>query len=352
MYFMKRSTLIIVLVCVVGFLAVMFMVGCSSKDTKSGDSGQPPAEQKLNLRVAGQHPMDHVATEALKRIKERVEKETNGRIELTLYPANQLGDYTLVYEEIMRGSIDIAHIFVPSQYDQRLEISSIPYLVRTYDEMEKVLSPGSYMYDTYAKLHENLGVKLLGIYAEGFIGYGLKKLPDGIYDPTVKKNLLVRVAPLEVYKLAAEDVGFTTTTIPYADLYSALQTGVADGWVGGTPTLNYQSFRDVIKVYLAYNCLIENTSYLMNKKLFDSLSPADQKVIADAFMDESLKSFKLSQAEDELYMKKMKEAGIDVYEFTEEELTVFADHIRTVTWPKLYDRFGKDIMEGILNDLQ
>jgi TRAP-type C4-dicarboxylate transport system substrate-binding protein len=348
---MKKNKLIVLIVSII-MLTMVIAIGCGQDKTPDANGGSEGSPEKISLRVAGQHPADHVATAALKKIKERVESESDGRIELILYPGNQLGDYTLVYEEVMRGSIDIAHIFIPSQYDEKLEITSIPYLVQDYEEMKKVFSPGSFMYEKYEELHQNLGVKLLGIYAEGFIGVGTKKRPDNPADPQGNKNVLIRIAPLEVYKLAAEGLGFTTTTIPYADLYSALQTGVADGWIGGPPALNYLSFRDVINYYMPYNTFIENTSYLINYDLWNSLSEEDQKIIADAFQAEAMASFDLSKAEDEKYMDLMAQEGIEVIEFSDEELSAFANHIRETCWPKLTDRFGEDIMQGILEDLK
>ena len=52
---------------------------------------------KVKLKIAGQHPADHDATQALKRIKEQLDKKSGGRIELRIYPTGQLGDYTQVY---------------------------------------------------------------------------------------------------------------------------------------------------------------------------------------------------------------------------------------------------------------
>lgn len=348
---MKKTRRIMALVCIVVFCLAL-MVGCGSKEAQKEDTSGTTQGETIKLRIAGQHPVDHLATQALNRIKERIETESDGRFEVTVYPANQLGDYTLVYEEVMKGTIDIAHIFVPSTYDPKLEMSSIPYLVSNYDEMAKLFSPNSFMYKEYEKLHLAQGVKLLGIYTEGFIGQGMLKMPANPADPTAKKNTMIRVAPIEVYKLGAEDMGFTTTTIPYADLYSALQTGVADGWVGGTAALNYQSFRDVIKYYIPYNVMVENTAYLMNNELFESLSPEDQKIITDAFAEEAAASIQTCQEEDEKYMKLMADAGIEVYDLSDEELKAYADHVRSVTWPKLENQFGQEILDGLLNDLK
>ncbi len=52
---------------------------------------------------------------------------------------HELGDYTLVYEELIRGSIDMAAITVPSQFDPRLEIAYINCIVRTFDGARRLL---------------------------------------------------------------------------------------------------------------------------------------------------------------------------------------------------------------------
>lgn len=43
----------------------------------------------------------------------------------------------------------------------------------------------------------------------------------------------------------------------------------------------------------------------------------------------------------------MKEAGINVIKLSDEELKAMADKARTVTWPKLYERIPKEIMDKV-----
>lgn len=73
-----------------------------------------------------------------------------------------LGDYTLVFEDLVRGSIDIAHLSVPSQLDPNLESNFFPFLVSNYDEMRKIYSPGSCFYNAYSGMQAKLGVRLMG----------------------------------------------------------------------------------------------------------------------------------------------------------------------------------------------
>ena len=44
------------------------------------------------LKFAGQNPPDHYATTSMNEIAKAVEKKTDGRIQIKVYPANQLGD--------------------------------------------------------------------------------------------------------------------------------------------------------------------------------------------------------------------------------------------------------------------
>jgi len=62
------------------------------------------------------------------RESNRVKAASKGRITVKIYPANQLGDYTQVFEELRRGTIDMAQITVPSQFDTRLEVVYLHYL--------------------------------------------------------------------------------------------------------------------------------------------------------------------------------------------------------------------------------
>ena len=86
---------------------------------------------------------------------------------------------------------------------------------------------------------------------------------------------------MAVFQIPMDDEGFQTISIPYAELYTALQTGVADGWSGGPAMVNYIEFRDVIKYFIASNNYFENTSYVMSMKSWEKLTPEQQKIVTE-----------------------------------------------------------------------
>ena len=331
-------------------LTILIVLALISMPLFAGGSKEGDGGKKVTLKMAGQYAPDHSTTKLQYKFKEIVESKSNGEIEIKVYPANQLGDYTQVYEELRRGTIDMATISVPSQFDQRLDVTYLHYLAMNYPEAEKVYAKGSAMFKIMEELHAGLDVKFLGFNVEGFGVLGFSKKPDNMKDPAAAKNILLRVPPMAVFKITADDQGFQTVSVPFAELYTALQTGVADGWSGGPAMVNYLQFGDVIKYVLVNNNFFENTSYLMSDEVWASLSPEHQKIIEEATAEISKESLKVAEENDKLYPKKMEEKGIEVTYMNNRELQAWADHCRKVTWPQLEERLSKEIIDRLLAD--
>lgn len=161
------------------------------------------AVSATTLRIASQHAPDQYASEVLRQIKTELEG-AGVDLKIKLYPAGQLGSGEQLIGETIRGTIDIVHSFVYSHKDPVLEINSLPYLVSNYDEMATVFSPGSNFYGIFDERMDKLGLKLLGVTAEGFIGVMSSKKPDN-YTTTGAKGQNIRVWSAQAAKLATKE---------------------------------------------------------------------------------------------------------------------------------------------------
>ncbi len=329
------------------FILLLVTVGCSSESAGSAD-GKTETEDTFSFRIAGQSPDDHPSTQALYTFAEQVKEKTDGRIQMRIFPANQLGDYTTVYEELVRGTIEMALISTPSNLDSRLELLYMPYIAKGYNDIVDTHGTDSYVFEVMRELNEELGVQFLGFHANGFGGLGTTKEITNLLELGVDKDLLLRVPPMDIFRQPMVDIGFRTVTIPYADLYTALQTGSADGWSGGEASLNYLGFRDVIKYYYQTNDFVNVDSLLMNKELFEKLNDEDRLIIEDLANELMLKSFEIAEGDDEKYRKLMEERGIEVVDLSEEEISKIAEHVRENTWPNLRGRLGDKIIDELL----
>jgi len=326
------------------------LAACGGEKTtvsKEGNGEGESSGKNFKFKVAGGYPADHPNTIALMKFKETVEEETNGEIELNVFPASQLGDYTLIYEEIMKGTVEMGLISIPTNFDERMAINWVNYLAESYDVAKEVYTPGSFFYETNEKLNDEVGIKYLGFHVEGFGGVGTMKELSDPKTPGTDKGILLRVPPIDIYKQSSDDFGFRTVSIPYAELYQALQTGVADGWAGGPPVANYYDVGDIISHYYQYNDFFEMVPLLMNNEKWEEIGEKNQEIIKNASQVMMMDSFEQAEKDDQHYMDKMAEEGIEVITFSDEELKSFADHTRETTWPKLKDKLSEEIYDGL-----
>jgi len=313
-------------------------------------TGPAMAAPEITLKFAGQSPADHPATILMNELAKEVADKTKGRIEVKVYPANQLGDYTLVYEELIKGTIEMGCISVPSQFDPRLELVYINGFLRDYDDVKKIFAPNAWLFKKMDELNNRLGVKLGGFFIEGMIGTATTKPAASPLDPSVKKGVLIRVPNMDVYKLAADAMGYRTVTIPYADVYQALQTGVAEGVNGFSVVAAYTMLRDVIKYWYNTNYSLECLNIMISGKTWAKMAPADQKILQEAINNLAAKSIVIAKQTDEKYMKLMKEKGIKVYTYSAKELIPIAKACAS-TWPMLEKKMTKELMDEFRKEM-
>lgn len=305
----------------------------------------------LVLKFAGQNPPDHHATKAMQQIAKDVAAKTNNRIEIKVYPANQLGDYSLVYEELVRGTIEMAQISFPSQFDNRMDLIYVQGYTSSYEQVAKVYDPNGWFFKKMDEFNSRLGVKLLGMYLEGMVGIGsVKPLRDPL-DPKKDHGVLLRIPNMDVFQTALNGAGFRTISIPFADVYQSMQTGVCDGDTGYSIVAAYTTFGDVIKHWYNYNKNTECLGIMVSKKVWEQLEPADRKVLQEAVSKQAAMSIKNAKANDQKYLDLMKKKGIQVHMYTPKELQPMMDAF-AATWSQLDKTKGKALMDEFKKEMK
>jgi len=284
-----------------------------------------------------------------------IEEKSGGQIKCSLFPAGQLGDWMEMSEQMMRGAVQIGILPVSPVYNQSLQIRVLPYSVMNWNEAKQAFSGDNpFIFDIMAEGMEKIGLKALAVVAEGFGGAGFAGSPDfDIVDPDAdKRGLKIRVpAGNQAFESLATQLGFIPASVPWGELYIALQTGMVDCQIGGQPFNTYSSFLDITKVWVQFNTHFQHSFVYMNKKSWDALSPELQKIVLDATKKFADTSFTLAESEDASYMKKMEEAGIKIIMPTDEQLAKIAAKVRKNTWPIMESIIGKEIMSKVLTEL-
>src|SRR5699024_4568253 len=125
-------------------LIITLLVACGSQEANEENTNSDRSDA-ITLKFAGMSPEDHPSTIAMNELADKVHEGTSGRVNIEIYPANQLGDWSSVYQEISRGTVEMGLITHPTEQDPRAEILAFPFVAEGYENIEKVFGSESYI---------------------------------------------------------------------------------------------------------------------------------------------------------------------------------------------------------------
>jgi TRAP-type C4-dicarboxylate transport system substrate-binding protein len=300
--------------------------------------------KKYKWRLTQVMPEDSDGHRRATAFANEVKVKTDGRIDITVFSGGTLCDWVECHERVMRGDYEMALQPLAPTYDPRLNIGYyMPYLFTNTKEAKKAYKQGGWVYNMVGGLLEDQGIKGLALFPMGWAGMTTRVEPDGWRE--MKSNKMkIRVMPLKACELTYERLGYIPSTIPYNEAFSAIQTGVADGEMGGPPYQGYQ-FRDIQGVWIQYNDYLEPWWFFMNLKLFNKLDKKDQKILLEAAEKQVKGRWDYFLEEDETFRKKLADFGLKVLVPTDNELKAFAKAIREDVWPKMEPLMGKALVD-------
>lgn len=328
------------------------LVACGGGAKKEEAPAAPEVDDTVyELSWAGISATDAVDTWIGEEIAARVAEATNDKVQIKVYPANQLGDLSQAYDEIINGSIDMGLFTIYGTYDIIQEAVYTPFLTTNYDAFEQVYGRDGFLYKALDEAQASRGVKLLGFWPSGYLGLGFAKLTtstDDLFDCTAKKNELLRVPGMDTMMASAQAMGFSTTTIGYSDVYTALQTGVCDAsWNGGAYS-NYQAFRDVLKYFVDYRVCNDVYSCVMNADKLASLPQEYQDAIMEISKEVIAEGTAKIAEMDEAALADMEEYGIEVIIPTDEQRAEMNNYFFENVLPGFSQYYGEDFMNQLV----
>ncbi|MCT8162086.1 TRAP transporter substrate-binding protein DctP [Pseudoruegeria sp. SHC-113] len=315
--------------------------------------GAPAMAEDIKLRFAGVFPVDHQGTKMMEQVAAEVNAAGVG-LEMTVFPASQLGSGEALFEDVARGNIDFASAFIYSDTDPRLEFLNMPFLVSSYDDMERVmLDMGSDYNQILQGITAEYGVRVLAANPEGFVGIVATKAPEN-WNTFDDKGMNIRVWSSNAVKATVESLGYRATTMAWGDIFPALQSGIVDGAICCTKTATYSIFAqsDVGSHFVEYNSLLEQTFYYGSERTLAKLNDEQRAVIEAAMARASADFFAYNRENDAAYGQKLIDSGYTILSLNEAEQKAMAEHVRATIWPTMEGAVGADVIARVLAAVQ
>lgn len=298
-------------------------------------SGAVLAQGKLVLKASDVHPGGYPTVVAVENMGKKLDKATKGRLSVQMYPSMQLGGEKEAIEQAQVGAIAFARVSVGAlgPVVDDLNVFNLPYVFRNTEHMRHVID-GKIGQDLLDKV-TNSGKGLVGIC---WMDAGARNFYDTkrpIHNMADLKGLKIRVMGNPMFVDMANSMGANGVPLGYDQVFSSLQTGVIDGAENNPPSFVFDNHYQVAKYYTIDEHLIVPEMLVMSKKIFDSLSKAEQADIKKYGREAQLEERQLWNVYQQKAMDKAKAAGIQIIQVSAADKKAFQAAVKPV-----WDKYG------------
>lgn len=214
--------------------------------------------------------------------KNLVEAGTGGSVTVQTFPNGQLGKDNEVLSQVKAGLIQSGVFSVggfASAYPM-IGVLDMPFIFPDISATYAVLD-GPFGKKLGADIENKTGMEVLGFGDSGGF-FAITNSKKAIKTPDDLKGLKIRTQTLESHKRVISSLGGQPAAIAWAEVYTALQTGVADGQMNPIPIITMAKFNEVQKHITLTDHLFAPYVWVINRKFFDSLTPEEQVVVRNA----------------------------------------------------------------------
>ena len=286
------------------------------------------AAQAFTLKVSSPTNNDSIL-KWMETFKEGVESGSQGKINVELYPANQLGQIPATVEGVVFGTIEVtapaSGFFV--KLDPRFEVFDVPGLFKSFENAQQVLSDPQIL-ERISKYGNDKGVTTIAAFPHGPLA--LLTL-DGVRQVSDLKGKKIRVAgPSPLYVAPYKKMEAAPVSMALGEVLPAMQTRTVDGLLAGVPVYTTGKFYDVAKpmTILPQSYLI--VTAVASNAFLDKIGPDLAKVVREA----AVKALPVTNEWTRTAVNKAfdiwKQNGGEVIELPAPEQTAYLDAVNAV----------------------
>ncbi|WP_102346249.1 TRAP transporter substrate-binding protein [Bacillus sp. Marseille-P3661] len=286
MFNMKKRAVSLSIAALIGISVLLTGCGNSSNPTTSETStsdSNTAVEEKVdpvNLKYATYVSSNHYQGQIDEEMFNRIEEQSNGSIKVDRFYDGTLVDAKEWYQEVLRGSAEIAQAAVGSERDRFTLEYSVAMFNYGITDMKTLLD---FTRELAANTPE-MGAEYEEVVPLTRMSAGqswIHTVNKPIRSAADFKGLNLKVAD-DASVALVKALGANPIKLPISETYSALEKGTIDGVITGADPLKTFKFAEVTKynTRLPYATPWMN-SKMMNKEVFAGLTPEQQQVITE-----------------------------------------------------------------------
>lgn len=252
---------------------------------------------------------------------------TSKGLHTKLYPKDALGGEEEKLDQVTQGLLEISNsdLAKAGQLDPTIFGFDLPFLFKDLAHYYRTLE-GS---DLLAKINADIskkGVRVLALVPVGGMS-GIATTKKFIKTPADFKGVRMRALDAKQAKWL-EIWGANTVVIPWPEIYNALQTGVADGYLNPAIVPVMFKHTEVLKYFSVANLAPPLRIALASEQWYEGLSDKDRGIVDEGVKAANAKVKEWTLKIDAQGIEALKKAGVHVYFNTAADKAKFAEMIR------------------------
>jgi tripartite ATP-independent transporter DctP family solute receptor len=215
----------------------------------------------------------------MKEAAEKINEQSGGRIQMTVYPNNQLGDSVANFQQMQEnGSVQMGEMSAAAMtsFSNLYTPYSLPFLFKNKEQCFNYFDNSEQQKEVADKFCQDTGVRILAWFYNDT--RTLTNSKREIKTPDDMKGLKIRAMQSDVYIKTFEALGASPISMSFAEVFTGLQQGAIDGQDNGIVLTVSQKFHEVQKYYTDLNHVIDMAPILVSEEFYQSL-PDDLKQI-------------------------------------------------------------------------
>lgn len=300
-------------------------------------SGCRQASNTTTLKLAHGLATNHPVHEAMVFMADKAAEKSGGKLQIDIYPAQQLGTERQLLELLQIGSIAITKVSagVLENFAPKTKVLGLPYVFRGREHHFAVLDGpiGEQLLEEPAQFL----LRGLCFYDAGSRSFYTKDRP--IKSPDDLDGLKIRVMPSKTATDMVNALGGSATPIAWGELYSALQQGVVDGAENNPPSFFTSRHYEVCKYYALNEHTFLPDVLIISTLVWDRLSDQEKGWLSDAVAESVVFQRKIWAKSEQECLDAVQKAGVEIIrpekepfmDKLEEMLASFRDE------PEIYD---------------
>ena len=314
-------------------------------------NARPARAAEFNLKLANNSPVTHPQSVRQQEAADRIKAATNGAVEIQVFPNNQLGSDTDMLSQLRSGAIDFFTLsgLILATLVPAASINGVGFAFKDYDTVWTAMDGklGAYV---RSEIDKRGLIAMDRMWDNGFRQITSSTHP--IRTPADLKGFKIRVPVSPLWTSMFTALGASPISINFAEVYSALQTKIAEGQENPLSLIQIAKLYEVQKYVSMTSHMWDGFWMLANKRGFSAMPADAQAIVArelnKSAVDERADIAKLngSVADD------LKSKGL---EFVEVDKPAFREALKSAgfyaEWKKKYGDEAWAILESEVGSL-